>query len=120
MARTNNKDNGLAAVVYDLPPAQPDEVPEPTPEELLEMASDLGLSRAPDVGNRPAYREITYPDFSAENSYVISGPIGEAKFRGKQYSTWQEAKRETTNRFPVIQFWVIGYRWFARVRKPAV
>lgn len=101
---------------------------EPTEKEMLEIAEDIMDEHSTALSllsgeSRPGYKDDTYPDWDGNTTYVVSGPIGKALFRGTRYNTWQEAKRETHNRFPnpgqLVQFWTCGPRWFARVRRPS-
>src|SRR5678815_5742134 len=95
------------------------ELSEPSDEDLAQIASDLaGILDGPEPdATKPGYKEDPYPDWNKENTYVISGPLGKANFSGTRYQTWQEARIATCDRFPVVQFWVYGQRWFSRVRK---
>lgn len=97
----------------------------PEDQEITELVQDL-LSLdpvpVPEVESKPRYTEDPYPDWDSSNSQVISGPLGpKANFRGTRYQDWREAKAATTDRLPaggLLQFWTLGQRWFARVRRP--
>jgi hypothetical protein len=96
-------------------------LPEPTDEELTEMAHDLGLLESPtdpDLAPGPREEDDLYPDWNSENSRVISGPLGlRAKFPGQRYVSWREAERHVREAHKVIKFWCFANRWYARIRK---
>src|SRR5687767_5208973 len=86
-------------------------------EEDLEVAEDLGLTEENVcVPKSPGFTEDPYPTWKREDTWVVSGPLGTAKYKGTRYATWKEARAEIANRFQVVQFWTLGGRWFARVR----
>jgi hypothetical protein len=64
--------------------------------------------------------DVTYPDWTAETSMVLSGPIGKARFPGRRANNWEQAKSfaaeySSTKRVPLYKFWTVPGRWFARV-----
>lgn len=70
----------------------------------------------------PTYKESEYSDWTEETTYVISGPLGETKFPGTRYATWQDAQQHVkewsqVKERKVYQFWTIPGRWFARVAR---
>jgi hypothetical protein len=66
----------------------------------------------PDVLDDP------YPCWNATTSRVVSGPLGpRANFPGQRYDNWAKAKLDVGVRYSLIKFWVLGSRWFARVKR---
>lgn len=96
------------------------QLPEPTDQELAEIAEDLGLAAPtpPDLAPGPPPNEDPYPDWNYENSFVVSGPLGlRAQFPGVRFANWHAAQEYVTEKYRVVKFWCFANRWYARVRK---
>lgn len=87
------------------------EVPVPEDPAPSEYVAD---APGPEILDRP------YPDWNADNSRVVSGPLGpKAKFPGRRFSNWREAEEHLMKGGRLFAFWTLGQRYFARVPKEA-
>lgn len=87
--------------------------PDP-PADLAEDAFPGHLAPGPEV------LEETYPDYDDRNSRVISGPLHGAKFPGRGFPDWREARAVITTEMAtkgrkLYKFWTTPGRWYARI-----
>lgn len=109
-----------------IPPVDPDVVEEEldrrAAEDILrgdelEAPVETWEPEAPDLGT-----DEPYPDWNADNSFVLSGPLEEAKFPGRRFGHWREAEAHVTETartrgVKLFKFWTIPGRWFGRIGK---
>lgn len=91
-----------------------------TDDKILEDLDDL--ESIEDMLDAPVEQEDPYPDYSADNSRVISGPLSNAKFPGQRFRSWGGAlsharKLATEKGVRMYRFWTVTGRWFARIGK---
>lgn len=84
------------------------------PEELTEWEPEA-----------PADPEDKYPDWTAETTRVISGPIGlVAGYPGTRVANWHEGAAHAKawcaeRKLRLYKYWTVPGRWFARVERRA-
>lgn len=68
-------------------------------------------------GDSPLWTDGEYQDWDPATSRMISGPLGAAKFPGRRFDSWQEARAYVTSKYQVIKFGCVPGRWLARIRR---
>jgi hypothetical protein len=64
-------------------------------------------------------RPEVYPNYNKDNTFVISGPIGDAKFPGRQFKSKAHARMWVETKYGrIIEEHTIPRRWSFRVNKP--
>jgi hypothetical protein len=72
----------------------------------------------PDDETPPDPAQDDYPDWTADGSKIISGPLGpSSKFPGTRYHRMRDALEAVSAKHHVYRIWGIPGRWFARVKK---
>lgn len=90
-----------------------------TEDEIVkEIAADIGTCKCEDVDlDKPVLKEEEYPVWNSDNTRMISGPIGDAKYQGTRFDTWQQAETYARGKYNVVVFWTQHFRWYARIKR---
>lgn len=64
---------------------------------------------------------VNYPAWTSENSFVVSGPLGNFNWRGRRFDTWDQARAWMNEKYGFIYEEIkLPGRWAGRVPKPKV
>ena len=96
--------------------------------ELVGLADINGSARPPVLDDYDDYDDplfeavpppVNYPSWTAENSFVVSGPLGKSNFPGRRFETREQAEAWMVSKYGFIYERIhIPGRWAGRVPKP--
>lgn len=65
--------------------------------------------------------EVNYPSWTAENSFVVSGPLAGSRRRGRRFENWEQVRAWAKAKYGFIYEEIrLPGGWAVRVPKPGV